>query len=485
MFVRSCAAVLALLAGCLAENPPEDETGGTSESVGTGTETETGGVVVPPGSMFGCPEGEVCTIVIASQSFDDRVEVFAPDDPVHAYRGAIDIDLRTGVDADNLDEPVGIALTDQFLHISAGHYPTPERGTLVSIPRTRLGNYDAGTTMPVGDILLAGAFQDGIVQTPLDAAEPIFVLPTPVEGRLLIGTFNNNLFNVETNWTMPGLLHVVDVADPTQFGTATLEGCDGAAQVVMMDGTNAAVACDGNEAVAFVSLGDIGTGTPDTAAQAIGNTSCEVYQQLGFRVRYLAFDGIDGVFVGYGPGLMEQQSAGRVYRVRRNCDIAQVELGMMGTAHPAQIVPVGDAFVVASGTPNDEGVRGLYVVTADLQLCPQPIAGFDDHWTINRDTGDPFTIPLQPFAVAVAPDGTHLAVGAAVNPVRAMTGSEEVVYGKVLWATLSNIENPCEMTATVVDLTDNAPGHAPSSTPGMPATYRQQTYAVAVAQVAG
>jgi hypothetical protein len=59
------------------------------------------------------------------------------------------------------------------------------------------------------------------------------------------------------------------------------------------------------------------------------------------------------------------------------------------------------------------------------------------------------------------------------------------VFGKVLWATLSNVEDPCAMSASVVDLTDGAPGHAPVSNPMNPATYRQQIYAVAVAEVQG
>ncbi len=469
MIVGPRAALLAVLAtACVADNPAGED---TDTEGGSGS-----GGVVPEDSMLGCPEGQTCTYVFAAMSFDDRVEVFAPDHPTQQYRGAIDVDLRPGRDNANLDEPVGMALTERFFHVSLGHFPTAEQGTLVSLPRSWLGAYAEGTTVPAVDIAAGGAFRDPVVPTAFGAAEPIFVHYQPMANRLLVGTFNNNLFSPETQWTEPGLLQIVDGDDPAKFTTESLVDlngdCTGAAQVITMeDESQIAIACDGSEAVAFMTLTD----------DAIDGKVCPISPLPGYRMRYLAYDGDESVLVTYGPGFDTPDAAGRVYAVRRtNCAANSIDIGTGLESHPAQIVRVGNAYLVASGAPADmTSKRGIFVVRPDGTVCDQPLPGFDAFWT------SPGTVPLQPFALEVAADGAHLAVGAAVNPVRANLGSTTDVYGRVLWATLSNVGDPCNMSATVVDLTDGAPGHAPASDPVDPATYRQQIYAVAVHEVQG
>src|SRR5690606_27200822 len=88
-----------LAAGCLPDNPPTsgDSDGETGSDTATtdGTETSGDSGVPPPGGMLGCPAGETCTLVLVSQTLDDRLEVFSPGDPRGAvYRGAIDLDFK-------------------------------------------------------------------------------------------------------------------------------------------------------------------------------------------------------------------------------------------------------------------------------------------------------------------------------------------------------------------------------------------------------
>ena len=476
------AAVLAgLVSGCLAENPPLDS--GTSSGMATDSDPDTG-TTVPPDSLLGCASA-TCRLLFVAESFDDRVEIFAPDDPVNQYRGAIGFDLRPGTDSEFLDEPFGIVLRDDWLHVMAGHYPARDRGTLVSIPRTLLGEYTVGMDVPVDRLILGGAFQAPVVGTAFGVPEPIFAVDRPLFGRLVIGAFNNDLFSTETNWTQPGLVFVVDPADPTTFGTATLsnlEGmqCNGAAQIVTLEHDGrVAVACDGNEAVAFLQLGELGTGGVEAAAAAIAGTVCDLPPLDNRRLRYLAYDGIDGVLVGLGPGLDDPLASGQVYWVRSNCSVEPLDIGTNGNAHPAQIVRVGGAFLVATGTPiegSPDAKRGIYVVDANTGLCEAPLPGFDAFWSTPGTT-------IEPYALAI--DGTNLAVGAGVNPVHATGNVQDVAYGKILWATLEGVEDPCSMTATVVDLTDGELGHAPAADPLLPTTVRRAPHVVVIDEVAG
>ena len=305
-------------AGCLAANPAEDDGSPTTGDTGM---TETGVVEVPPGSMLGCPAGETCPLLFVAQTFDDRIEVFAPEDATNAFRGTIRFDLRPGTDADSLDEPFGIALSDSFLHIVAGHYPTREQGTLVSIPRLLLGTFDAPADVPVGSIVVGNAFVEGVVPTSLGVPEPIFMLDRPLGSNLVIGSFNNDLFSTEDLWTAVGQLHFVDVANPANFAVAELGGlggedCLGAAEIVTLeDDVHGAVACDGNEAVAFVDLP--GGATPQDAAAGVTGKICELPPLNDRRVRYLAFDGdtaSPGAIVGLGPGFGSQSASERCTR---------------------------------------------------------------------------------------------------------------------------------------------------------------------------
>jgi hypothetical protein len=470
--------LVALVAGCSAESPTE---GGETEASGTDS-----GPDVPADSLLGCAEAS-CRLLFVAQTLDDRVEIFAPDDPTDQYRGAIDLDLRPGTDAVSLDEPFGIALAPGFLHVVAGHYPVREEGTLLSIPRAFFGAYGIGETVPVGDIVLGMQFQNEIVATPFGVLEPIFLHPEPVLGRLLIGTFNNDLFSIESNWTQPGMVHVVDGADPTQFGAFSLEAlegvasvCAGASQITTLaDDTHVAVACDGNEAIAFLNLGEIGTGSPGAAAAAITGTLCELPPLNERRVRYLAYDGNDGVVVGVGPGPGNDRA--ELWTVRgSDCSNASIEIATGGRSHPGQLVRLAsDAWLLASGTPvESDPMRGVYVVTGS-GLCEQPIAGFESHWTT------PAPNPVEPYALAVTDDGTHVAVGASVSAPFA--GTDSAPYGKVLWATLSRTDegDPCSTTATVVDLTDGADGHAPAPDPTNAKTIRQAPHVLVFGGVQG
>ena len=455
-----------------------DDTGGS-----TGDADDDGGA---GGAFLGCPAGETCTLVLVSQTLDDRVEIFAPTE-ANAYRGAIDLDLKPnecdgcepGDNADGrLDEPFGLARGGGFLHVALGHYPSREAGSLVSFPLTMFESTAAGSTLAVSDYFGSGVFNDPVVAPELGELEAIFV--TRRGARLLVGTFNNDLFATEDTWTNPGKLLVFDVEDP---GAAPGEldlgsvGCNGAAQVVDLGGNAIAIACDGNEKVAVLDVGDLDATPLADVGTGITGTVCDIPGAMADRrVRYLAPDGEGGFLVAEGPTPLSLMSGTRLWHFDGACEMQGLATSM-GSGQIGEIVAVPGApgtWLVASAGVLDPLMRGVLVVRSAggmLEVC-QNIPGFDDAWT--STDGE-----LEPFGLAITSDGTGLAVGA--GPFQAPTAGPG--YGKVLWATLQGADDPCSMTATVTDLTDGSA--APAVDDADPATYRRAPAVVELVEISG
>ena len=482
---RACVFGVIWLAGCLPDNPGSTAT--DSDTLRRATRRRAPRRPGPSADgLLACPAGEVCPLVFVAQTLDDRVEVFAPRHGP-AYRGAIDLDLKPGTNpaasVGTLDEPFGMSLSGGFLHVITGHYPVRTSGSMVSFPVTFLAGYAPPATIPSADFFNAGQFTAPVVQANFAELEPIFLYEDDVQGRLLVGTFNNDLFDSDDAWTGVGKLLVADAADPATFASAELSGlmggdCVGASELVLTAGTQAAVACDGNEAIAFVNLGNIGTGDVGAAAAAIGGTLCEIPgPRSNKRVRNIAPDGVGGVVITYGPTPLDLTADGVVYQMDPDCTVrGPVDVGTGGTAQLGEIVPYAPGFwLVASGSNVMSAQRGVFVVRgvgSDLELCG-PVSGFDALWTTAGQ-------PADPFGLAVTADGSGLAVGAAP-----FNGGDDQLFGKVLWAELTGTEDPCTMSATVTDLTDGVGDHAPASNPADPTTWRQGPNVVVIEEVAG
>lgn len=486
--------------GCQPGEPMADGSSGTgtadSGSGGsTAGETEDGNA---GGELLGCPEG--CVMLLATQALDDRVEVFVPDHPDSAYRGAISMDLvpnacdgcGPGDNGDGrLDEPFGLARAGGFLHVLTGHYPMRDAGSLVSFPLALFDGTTTGATVATSEYFVDGQFQAGVVGRGLGETEAIFML-RHASGRLLVGVFANDLFASEDTWTQPGKILVIDPTDPGgEIGTASLDaigegGCQGASQIVELGGDRLAVACDGNERVALLDGSGVGAGTvAEAAAGLTTGTLCEIPGATpGKRVRYLAPDGAGGFVVAEGPTPLDVNASARLWYLGGDCGLlGNVQLSSGGASGDWQLGEIvrlpasSPTFLLAAGSASAMGQRGVFVAHTSsgvLEACPQPIAGFEGAW----DDGEGGVI--EPFALAVTRDGAHLAVGAGpFIPDPAGVG-----YGKVLWATLAGAE-PCALTASVVDLTDGGPGHAPAPAPADPATFRRGPNVVVIHELAG
>jgi hypothetical protein len=460
----------------------DEETSGTTADDDGDGDGDTG---VGADGLLGCPSGEVCTLVLVSQTLDDRVEIFAPDDPGgNPFRGTIDIDLKPNDDGDigegRLDEPFGLALAGGHLHVLVGHYPSRDSGSLVSFPFSFLEGFDVGQTIPVGGYYDEGTFSAGVSGVGLGEEEPIYMLHHGE--RLLVGVFNNDLFTVESEWTNPGKLLVVDPADPSQFGVRDLVGldggsCDGAGQIVDIGGGRVAVACDGNDAVAFLDVSAIQTGDPSVAAATITGNVCSLPVASERRVRHLAPDGTGGVLVAVGPGGLSALGASDLHHVDANtCFRAAIPVGSNGQAQLGHIVMHGSGtWLLASGAGQltAGGMRGVYAVHdsgAGPRLCEAPLGGFEAHWETPGQ-------PVDPYALALTDDGRHLAVGA--SPVN--SEASDGIYGRVLWASLPDLDDPCAATADVADLT--AGTLAPSA--DRVSSWRRGPDVVTVVQVRG
>jgi hypothetical protein len=479
--------------GCLPDNPSAEGTGdSTAGSTSGETEGDAGG-----GELLGCPPGG-CVMVLAVQTLDDRVEVFVPDHPDSAYRGAISVDFKPnecegcGLGDNNegrLDEPFGLVRAGGFLHVLTGHYPTREEGSLVAFPLSFFEGYTTGASVAVSDYFSGSQFQDPVVGRSLGETEAIFMHRHP-SGRLIVGVFDNDLFAAEESWTQPGKLLVIDPTDPGgEIGTVTLDGigddgCQGASQVIDLGGELLAVACDGNEAVAVLDGAGVGDGTVADAAAGLGaGVLCAVPgSQPGKRVRYLAPDDGTG-FVVLESAPLALQTTSKLWHMGSDCSTAgvvQLDTGAQGDWQLGEIVRLPasvPAWLFAAGSAlGANGLRGVFVAhesSGSLEVCPDPVAGFETAW----DSADGV---IEPFALALTSDGAHLAVGA--GPFTANPAG--VGYGKVLWGALAGAD-PCSLSAEVVDLTDGQPGHAPATVPNDPTTFRRGPNVVVIQEISG
>ena len=379
-----------------------------------------------------------------------------------------------------------------FLHVLTGHYPTRQEGSLVAFPLSVFEGRTSGSVVPVGDYFGASQFLDPVVGRSLGEVEPIF-LHQHASGRLVVGVFNNDLFASEETWTQTGKLLVIDSTDPEgEIGSVTLDGlangpCWGASQVVDLGGGLMAVACDGNEGVAVLDGSGLGGGTVVDAAATLGTGAlCALPGAMpGKRVRYLAPDGSGGFVVGEGPTPLDVNGSARLWHLGADCgllgNLQLSDTGGPGDWQLGEIVrlPAGiPTWLLASGSSSTMGgLRGVFVVhdSGDgLELCPEPIAGFESAWD------DGVGGRVEPFALALTSDGTGLAVGA--GPFIADPAG--VGYGKVLWAALSG-DDPCSLSVSVEDLTDGGPGHAPAAVAGDPLTFRRGPNVVVIQEIPG
>lgn len=477
---------------CLPDNPPlEDETSGSDDD----DDDSSGGPVAGGGAVLGCPSG-TCTLVIAAQTLDDRLEIFAPDDPDGVvWRGAIDLDFKPNecmgcglgdYGGDRLDEPFGISVSGGFLHVIAGHYPTPELGTLVSYPVEMFADRTAGERLEASEYFANGSFFGEVVGTPLDQLEPTFM--TALSGRLVIGTFNNNLFSTEDTWNNPGLVLLLDAADPSReigvVDLADLEGgaCNAAGQVIEVSPGTLAVACDGNEAVAVLDAPMLSDPSPSAAAASISGRVCTLPGAMSNRrVRYLAPDGGGGFIVGEGPTPLDPLSSARLWHMGGDCSMPTVvTFGDNGDGRLGEVVALpgrAATWLVAVGALAAQSeARGVYAVRqsgGELEACG-PLEGLGEH--LRTAAGD----PLEPFSLAVDATGEHLAVGA--GPLNAPASGP--AFGKVLWATMAVGDDVCATTLDVVDLTDGSRG-APAVDPNDPGTFRRAPNVVEIVEVSG
>ncbi len=420
----------------------------------------------PDGGILACG-APPCTFLLATASLDDRIEVFEIGaEP--AYRGAVDVDLDPNPDGDyggdRLDEPYEVAVVGSDLLVPIGHYPRRDAGSLLWLPLDLLAGTPAGGTVPAdayfdgsagrGDAILAGA----------GAREAIFTAPTPAGP--LIAAFENDLFAAEDTWTTPGALLLLDAAErghvpaPRTLDDLPQGPCDAAGEAVLVDEATVAVACDGNEAVAFYALDGA-----DLSPLAL----CDLPPASSTRVRYLAA-AAGAVFAAESP-ITASPAPARVWRLDPSCSlgaVAEIAPGAAGTL--TDLAVVGDV-VVAAGSL---GRRGLFPVTTDgagPAACPA-LEGLDGLWT-GADDRD-----LEPVALAATEDGTRLAVG--LGPF--LPTPDDPGYGRVVLLDLA--PGDCGPVVTAIrDLSDGGPGAAPAVAPGAPATYRRMPGPLAIHRV--
>lgn len=470
---RALSMLAALLSAC---DGCGDDGEGTADTVDSSESSagETGTTDGPASGLLACPAGESCTIVLVAEAFDDRIDVFSARGPGPLYRGSIDVDLKPNPmgdnEGENLDEPYGMAVTDQGLAVLLGHYPMRQAGSLVLFPHELLAAQAEGSTLASSAFFAGGTFTAGVTDISFGVEEPIFVRAHP-SGRLLVGVFDNDLFAPENEWTNPGQLLVVDPVSG-EFGTrslATIDGgsCAGAWSVVPLDPAmdSVGLACDGDEGVVILDVSGVGEGAVADAAAAIDGCFADILLP-DRRVRYVAPDGDGGMLLvdstpNYDP------TGGKLWRFDAACaqvgepstldqqywEVREI-VHLPNAAGPRWLMPIG------RGTQG-RGVHVLRDVGGSTEVCRTLDAELTQYWA--GDDG----LEVHPFALATTKRGDGVAIGAGpVDAVKDMPG-----YGRVLWLDIDTSIDPCDAGAvtSVIDLTASAPAVSPDD----PATWRR------------
>ncbi len=473
---RSALVTWLVCTGCPNDGPA---TGGDGSS-STGTADTTGGTEAPASGPLSCPAGESCTLVVVSQAFDDRIEFYGARGSQTGYRGAIDLDLKPNPMGDNsgdfLDEPYGLAIGDDGLDVLVGHYPARQLGSMVSFPHEFLAAQPEQGTIAKGTFFAEGSFTAPVRDIELGEEEPIFMLTHP-SGRLLVGVFDNDLFEAESSWTNPGQILVVDPVSgevgKRSLGMLGEDGCAGAWSLVWLDDahTRIGVGCDGDEGAALLDVSQVGQGSVADAAASIDGCIADA-PFPDKRVRYLAPDGDGGILLAENPTTATLDD-GHLWRFDAECGA----IGGPGTV-PGELWEVreivrlpfagGTRWLMATGRT---AARGLHVVSDGnpAQVC-RTLDDLAPWWTA-PDGGE-----LHPFALALDHEGRGLAVGAGpVDPADDMPSD-----GRVYWLELDDTVDPCTATpvTSVVDLTASAPAVVADD----PSTWRRGPNVVYVKQ---
>ncbi|MBA3549118.1 MAG: hypothetical protein H0T76_21750 [Nannocystis sp.] len=467
---------LAAAAACLPDNPLPLDTDGQSTTLDSGVTTgvTTGGAAA---GLFGCMSDK-CTLVLVSQTLDDRIDVFDVSGATPSLRGRINLDLKpdaSGLQTSGLlDEPYSLALTDSDLLVALGHYPASDAGSLLRFPRAIFAELEPGEVFGTDRYFQSGVFTGGVEALAHGRQEGIFLLPHP-SGRVLIGVFANNLQT--TQWTTPSELLIADPMD-LAAGVASVDlgalptPCVGAWELQALDPavSKVALACDGSESVAVLSL-PADFGTAPLAEAAKGVTGCGA--TLGGASQSTQFVSGDGA--GGFLAVQSQLSAPpRLWHVLANCTtgkptvtvpeaLNQVRLLRQPALLRATTSDAPPLWLVAAG-PTENGVV-IVQGGASPTMCGA-LTGLDVLAAEN-----------SPWALALAGDRTHLAIGAgpASNP-QLSSGR-----GQVLWATLdtSGLDS-CQLHASqVVDL------GAGMFSASQPATWMRAPNVVVVAELGG
>lgn len=397
--------------------------------------------------LFACDAA--CTLVIVSQTLDDRIDVHEVSDESSLLRGRIDLDLKPDPSGQQimgnlLDEPYGIVLTSTDLLVAIGHYPDTDRGSLLRFPRTTFEALGPGATFSADQYFLAGKFSAGVEALLHEREEGIFYLPHP-SGRLLIGVFANSLKSAD--FSTPSEVLVVDPTDLAvdaigSFDLGSVDPpCRGGWHLEALDPQvdNVAVACDGSESIAVLHLPqDLGTTDPIAAASAI--TACGLNLGAGqWTTQFVVADG-DGGLLAFQSQLSETP---RVWHVSGACAPLGVPAMEVAPAvaevrllREAVRLPGTEVWLIAAGPPSSGVVIARGGSTPEL--CGM-VTGLD---LIDDENA--------PFALAVDAAGSHLAIGAGPPANPELSEGR----GQVLWATLDTSRSAtCEVAATaVIDL---------------------------------
>jgi len=442
---------MSLSSGCLEDNPsqPTDSGGDTDDT----SASETDG---PEDGLLACATPP-CTVLVVSQTLDDRIDVY--DVTAAPYlRGRIGTDLKPDASGEQtqgnlLDEPYGLVLDGNYLWAAIGHYPDTDRGSLLAFPHSAFAGLAQGEVFSEDRYFQTGKFSAGVLSLPFGRQEAIFLLPHP-SGRILVGVFANDLR--AASWPDPSELLVVDPADlrSEAIGAFSLDldtnPCNGGWKIVGLDDdvSRVAVACDGSESVAVVTLpNDFADLAPADAAA--GMSACSTPLSTGtLSTQFVAPDGA-GNLLAVQSQILEPP---KLWSINSNCgvngapgDDLPAELSMVRVVRePVLLRPAGGGqpamWLLASETP----VSSVLLVRggATPTVCGQ-VDGLDVIETENA-----------PFALALDAARTHLAIGA--GPVSNPPFADG--RGQVLWAGLDTAElDSCAVVATeVVDLTEGA-----------------------------